>query len=232
MELGGEWISWKCNPLMASNMEGVSEQQIRSARNILSAMLRNYGESLKDESLHTLLVEVEGIINSRPITCESVCWCQQYYSIESNATANFKDKGKGSHATTRSFPERRQVQLKAVMICSAFVKQILDKMEERGVYNTSDKEKVEPDLVIILSKGYCFGMWQCYSKQMANDANTESAHCRRRTSSKCSVDDWNNKFHLQRDINFWSTCKQTGFASWKWTMKSYWSISWWQECKC
>ena len=72
MELGGEWISWKCNPPMASNMEGVSEQQIRSARNILSAMLRNYGESLKDESLHTLLVEVEGIINSRPITCESV----------------------------------------------------------------------------------------------------------------------------------------------------------------
>ena len=57
---------------MASNMEGVSEQQIRSARNILSAMLRNYGESLKNESLHTLLVEVEGIINSRPITCESV----------------------------------------------------------------------------------------------------------------------------------------------------------------
>ena len=72
MELGGEWISWKCNPLMASNMEGVSEQQIRSARNILSAMLRNYGESLKNESLHTLLVEFEGIINSRPITCESV----------------------------------------------------------------------------------------------------------------------------------------------------------------
>ena len=34
-------------------------------------MLRN-GESLSDESLRTLLVEVEGIINSRPITCESI----------------------------------------------------------------------------------------------------------------------------------------------------------------
>ena len=30
------------------------------------------GESLSDESLRTLLVEVEGIINSRPITCESI----------------------------------------------------------------------------------------------------------------------------------------------------------------
>ena len=45
-------------------------------------------------------------------------------------------------------------------------------------------------------------MWQCYSKQMANDANTESVHCWRRTSSKCSVGDWNSKFHLQRDSVF------------------------------
>ena len=56
---------------MASNMGRVWEWQIRSARSILSAMLRN-GESLSDESLRTLLVEVEGIINSRPITCESI----------------------------------------------------------------------------------------------------------------------------------------------------------------
>ena len=31
MELVGEWISWKCNPPIASNMGGVSEWQIRSA---------------------------------------------------------------------------------------------------------------------------------------------------------------------------------------------------------
>ena len=72
MELGGEWISWKRNPLVASNMGGVLEWQIRSARSILSVMLRNHGESLSDESLCALLVEVEGIINSRPITCESI----------------------------------------------------------------------------------------------------------------------------------------------------------------
>ena len=35
-------------------------------------MLRNHGESLNDESLRTLLVEVEGIINSRPMSCESI----------------------------------------------------------------------------------------------------------------------------------------------------------------
>ena len=68
MELGGEWKSSKRNPPVASNMGGVLEWQIRSARSILSVMLRNHGESLSDESLCALLVEVEGIINSRPIT--------------------------------------------------------------------------------------------------------------------------------------------------------------------
>ena len=99
-----------------------------------------------------IMVKVSRMI-PRPITYESIGWCQQYYSIESNATAKSKDKGKGSHATTRSFPERRHVLQKAVVICSVFVKQMLDTMEERGVSNTSDKEKVEPDLAIILSKG-------------------------------------------------------------------------------
>ena len=56
---------------MASNMGEVWEQQIGSVRSILSAMLRNHGESLIDESLLTLLVEVEGITNSQSITCES-----------------------------------------------------------------------------------------------------------------------------------------------------------------
>ena len=58
MELGGEWISWKRNPPIASNMGGVWEWQIWSARSILSAMLRN----LNNESLRTLLVEVEGYL--------------------------------------------------------------------------------------------------------------------------------------------------------------------------
>ena len=41
-------------------------------KSILSSMLRNHGERLNDESLRTLLVGVEGIINSQPITCESI----------------------------------------------------------------------------------------------------------------------------------------------------------------
>ena len=44
-------------------MGGVWEGQIRSARSVLAAVLKQHGESLNDQSLRALLVEVEEIIN-------------------------------------------------------------------------------------------------------------------------------------------------------------------------
>ena len=63
----GEWMLWKRNPLSVSNMGGVWERQIRSARTILTSLLKTHGTSLNDESLHALLIEVEVIVNSRPL---------------------------------------------------------------------------------------------------------------------------------------------------------------------
>ena len=72
IKLGGEWITWRQNPVRASNMGEVLGRQIHSARNILNSLLRIHGESLHDRSLRTLLFEVEGILNSRPITCKCI----------------------------------------------------------------------------------------------------------------------------------------------------------------
>ena len=53
---------------LASNMGGVWEFQIRTARNILNSLLKTHGASLTDEPLQTFLTEGEAIINSRPLT--------------------------------------------------------------------------------------------------------------------------------------------------------------------
>ena len=45
---------------------------IISARSILATLPKQHGESLNDEQLRTLLVEVEGIINSTLITCDNI----------------------------------------------------------------------------------------------------------------------------------------------------------------
>ena len=53
-------------------MGGVWERQIRSARAILSSLISTHSRSLDDESLETLLIEAESIVNSRPLTSETL----------------------------------------------------------------------------------------------------------------------------------------------------------------
>ena len=69
---GGDWIGWRRNPPASSHFGGVWERQIRTVRTILSSLLRTHGKSLNDENFRTLLVEVEGIVNSRPLTTETL----------------------------------------------------------------------------------------------------------------------------------------------------------------
>ena len=60
------------NPPLASHIGGVWERQIRSARNILSSLMKTHGGSLDEESLNTLFVEVERIVNSRPLVVKKI----------------------------------------------------------------------------------------------------------------------------------------------------------------
>ena len=65
-------IDWKRNPPAASHFGGVWERQIRSVRNILAALMKEQGRRLNDETFRTLLCKAEAIINSRPLTVESL----------------------------------------------------------------------------------------------------------------------------------------------------------------
>ncbi|XP_078344112.1 uncharacterized protein LOC144629777 [Oculina patagonica] len=59
-------IEWKFNPPGASHMGGVWERVIRSVRKILRVLLRE--QLVSGEALRTLIAEVQGILNSRPLT--------------------------------------------------------------------------------------------------------------------------------------------------------------------
>ena len=65
-------ITWKHNPPYSSNFGGVWERLIRSARSILDGLTLSHGHSLNDESFRTFLVEVEAIMNSRPLTTDGL----------------------------------------------------------------------------------------------------------------------------------------------------------------
>ena len=59
-------IDWIFNTPAASHHGGVWERLIRMVRKVLFSVLRQ--QSLNDENLHTILCEVEAILNDRPLT--------------------------------------------------------------------------------------------------------------------------------------------------------------------
>ena len=59
-------VKWIFNPPAASHFGGVWERCIRTVRKVMKALLKQ--QVLDDESLHTLMCEVESIVNGRPIT--------------------------------------------------------------------------------------------------------------------------------------------------------------------
>ena len=67
-----DWIQWQKNPPVSSHMGGVWERQIRTVRSVLSGLLMEHSGRLNDESLRTLLTEVEAIVNSRPLAVDNL----------------------------------------------------------------------------------------------------------------------------------------------------------------
>ncbi|XP_060596964.1 uncharacterized protein LOC132750911 [Ruditapes philippinarum] len=59
-------IKWHFNPPYAPHMGGVWERLVRSAKTALKSVIRE--QLLNDEALLTLVVEIEKILNDRPIT--------------------------------------------------------------------------------------------------------------------------------------------------------------------
>jgi len=72
LEENCDWIEVKLNVPYASHMGGIWERQIRSVRSVLSALLEKNGQQMKDEALRTFMCEAEAVVNSRPLTTESI----------------------------------------------------------------------------------------------------------------------------------------------------------------
>ena len=104
---GGDWMVWKRNPALASNMEGAWEGQVRSSCSILNSLLKTHGSNLTEESLQTLVVEVEAIVNSRPLTTEVINYATSLAPLSPNQPCY--NEIKSSDATTWRFHHSRQI---------------------------------------------------------------------------------------------------------------------------
>ena len=69
-----ERLTWMINPPAAIHTRGVQERWIRSARAILTSLMKSHGHFINDDSLQSPRTDVEATTNSCPSTVEVVLW--------------------------------------------------------------------------------------------------------------------------------------------------------------
>ena len=89
---GTDWIKWRRTAPAGGLMGGVMEEQIRSGRSIFSSLLKTHSQSLNDESFSTLMAEVERIMNSRPLTLETLIDVTSYKSLSLSDLLTMRSK--------------------------------------------------------------------------------------------------------------------------------------------
>ena len=121
-------------------------------------MAKTHGKSLDDESLHTLLVEVEAIVNSRPMTTETISNVKSVIPLSPANLLTMKSKvilppsGCFLSADIYSRKRWRRVQHIANEFWSRWRKEFLRTLQERKASKTRRKHFRNGDIVLLKAK--------------------------------------------------------------------------------
>ena len=155
-------IQWVFNPPHASHFGGVWERQIRTVRKVLDSLLRQ--QTLTDDSLRTLLCEVEAIINSRPLTCVS----SDPGDLQPITPAHFLHQREGIPLPPGLFDESdsasrkrwRQVQYLSDLFWKRWRKEYLPLLQQRSRWLRPSPNLQVGDLVILVDENTPRGHWR------------------------------------------------------------------------
>ncbi|XP_074645898.1 uncharacterized protein LOC141902157 [Tubulanus polymorphus] len=144
-------IELEFNPPAASNMRGFWERLIRSVRSVLCAITKE--QVLDDESLLTLMCEVEAIVNGRPLTSVS----DDPTDLEPLTPNHLLILRSGPTLPPGSFSQRdsyvrrrwRQVQYLADVFWRRWVREYLPLLQKRQKWFNPQRNFVEGDIVLV-----------------------------------------------------------------------------------
>ena len=149
-----DWITFEKNPPHASHMGGVWERQIRSIRTILASLLKTHATRLDDESLRTLFVEVEAVINSRPLAVETLS-DESIEPLTPNHLLTMKSKvvlpppGTFEEADVYCRKRWRAVQHLSNQFWDRWRKEYLVNLQERQKWTQAERNFIVDDIVLV-----------------------------------------------------------------------------------
>ncbi|XP_003724582.2 uncharacterized protein LOC100890015 [Strongylocentrotus purpuratus] len=159
-------IQWNFNPPAASHFGGVWERQIRTIRKILHAILHEQylKTAQSDEQLHTLMCEIEAVINSRPLTRASndpsdLDVITPNHLLQAKMTTS-PPPGRFSEKDVYSKKRWRQMQLLADTFWRRWVREYLPTLQQRQKWAQPNRSLQVGDVVLIADKDAPRCSWQ------------------------------------------------------------------------
>ena len=153
--LGSDWIIWKKYPPARNHFGGICEHQIRSAKAVLGSLLRTHGSNLNDEALNTLMIEVETIVNSRPLTIETIADATSEAAASPSNLLTMKSEvvipPPGSFGTPDLYSKRRwrRIQHFANQFWSRWRKEFLTSLQTRSKWSKSRRNLTIANIVLL-----------------------------------------------------------------------------------
>ena len=160
-----EWVRFKFNPPHASHMGGVWERQIRSVRSSLELLLKEFGDQLDDETFRTLMAEVENIVNSRPLTYNTLNEAGAVEPLTPNHLLTMKMKPlltpPGDFQRPDMYVRRRwrRVQYLANEFWSRWRKEYLQAIQLRSKWHSCHPNVAEGDIVLLADSDVPRNKW-------------------------------------------------------------------------
>lgn len=154
-------IEWKFNPPSGPHFGGVWERLVRSVKTNIRVVIGN--KSLRDDVLYTSLVEIESIVNSRPLSPVS----DDPDDYEAITPSHFLI-GRSSPRIPPDVPALddvsprkrwRQAQTNSERFWELYRKHYLPELTPRQKWNYPARNLVENDLVLIVDEQVPRGRW-------------------------------------------------------------------------
>ena len=153
-------IEWRWNPPASSHQGGVFERMIRSVRKIVRVLTKE--RVLSDESLHSLMVEIEWILNNRPLTT---------VNEDPNDSATLSPMSLLTGRLDSSLPPDvfvksdgykrswRAVQLMSDQFWSRWIKEYLPLLQQRQKWMQPVPNFKPGDVVLMVNENTSRGVW-------------------------------------------------------------------------
>lgn len=164
--LGKFQCEWQFNPPSASHTGGVWERLIRSARRILNGLLTSPGVTLTTSSLRTLLYEVMAVMNSRPLSVESLEDPTGPLPLTPNHILTMKTPGMlpppGVFEREDVYLKKRwrQVQYLADVFWERWRNDYLVTLQSKRKWQCERPNLAPGDVVLLVEDGVCRGDWK------------------------------------------------------------------------